>query len=133
MDAAIAEEADEMQLALAAAFHCLLEERDLIKLLVGDEEIKAGDVHVDDAAGADVEVADFAVAHLTFGEADGWAGSLDQRVGKFAKQFVVIGFAGKGDGVAFGFGAIAPTIEDGEYERFRSFSHGNYCALPFHR
>jgi len=47
----------------------LLEERDLVELFVGDEEIDAGDVHVDDAAGADVEVADFAVAHLAFGKA----------------------------------------------------------------
>ncbi len=37
MHAAIAEEADEMQLALAAALHGLLEERDLVELLVGDE------------------------------------------------------------------------------------------------
>src|SRR6266481_51957 len=71
MHAAVAEEADEMQLALAAALHGLLEERNLVELLVGDEEIDTGDVHVYDAAGADVEVADFAVAHLAFGEADG--------------------------------------------------------------
>ena len=67
MDAAVAEQADEMELALAAALHGLLEERDLVELFVGDEEIDAGDVHVDDAAGADVEVADFAVAHLALG------------------------------------------------------------------
>jgi len=48
MYAAVAEEADEMQLALAAALHGLLEERDLVELFVGDEEIDAGDVHVDD-------------------------------------------------------------------------------------
>jgi len=48
---AVAEQADEMELALAATLHGVLEERDLIELLVGDEEIDAGDVHVDDAAG----------------------------------------------------------------------------------
>jgi len=64
---------------------------DLIELLVGDEEIDAGDVHVHDAAGADVEVADFAVAHLAFGEADGGAGGLDQGVGESAQEFVVSG------------------------------------------
>jgi len=75
------------------------------------------------AAGADVEVADFTVAHLAFGEADGGAGGLDQGVGEFADEFVVSGFAREGDGVALGFGAEAPSIEDGEYERFGSFSH----------
>src|SRR5690349_14639492 len=112
-----------MELALAAALHGLLEERDLVELLVGDEEIDAGDVHVDDAAGADVEMADFTVAHLAFGKADGGTGSMDQSVGKFAEQFIVGGFAREGDGVAFGFCAVAPAIEDGEYKRFRSFWH----------
>ncbi len=70
---------------------------------------------MDDAAGADVEVADFAVAHLAFGKADGGAGGLDQGVGEFAQEFVVSGFAREGDGVALGFGAVAPAVEDGEY------------------
>src|SRR5208283_1376417 len=125
MHTAIAEQADEVELALAAALHGLLEERDLIELLVGDEEINAGDIHVHDAAGADVEVADFAVAHLAHGEADGGAGGLDEGVGKSAEKFVVGGFAGQGDGIALGFGAVAPAIEDGEYKRFRSFCHGH--------
>jgi hypothetical protein len=102
----------------------LLEERNLVELFVGDEEIDARDVHVDDTAGADVKVADFAVAHLALGEADGGAGGVDESVGKFAEEFVVVGFAREGDGVAFGFGAESPAVEDGEYERFRSFCHG---------
>ncbi len=68
--AAIAEQAQEMQLALAAALHGLLEQRHLFQLLVGDQKIDARDVHVHDAAGADIHVAHFAVAHLAFGQAD---------------------------------------------------------------
>src|SRR5260370_4333099 len=111
--AAIAEQTHQMQMALAAAFHRLLEQRHALQLLVGDEQIDARDVHVHDAAGADVEMADFAVAHLAFGKADVWAGSVDQRVGKFFKQGVISGFAREGDGVAFAFGAAAPAIEHG--------------------
>jgi len=125
--AAVAEEADEMELALAAVLHGLLEERDLVELLVGDEEIDAGDVHVYDAAGADVEMADFTVAHLTFGKADGGAGGLDQGVGEL-RRVRRKWFAREGDGVALGFGAEAPAIEDGEYERFRSFSHERFIV-----
>ena len=58
--AAVAEQADEVELALAAALHGLLEQRNEAELLVGDEQFDAGDVHVHDATGADVEVADFA-------------------------------------------------------------------------
>ena len=67
--AAIAEQAEEVELALAAALHRLLKQRNILQLLVGDEQVDAGHVHVDDAAGADVEVADLAVAHLAFRQA----------------------------------------------------------------
>jgi hypothetical protein len=53
---------------------------------------------------------------------------LNQRVGKFAEEFVVSWFASEGDCVAFGFGAEAPAIEDGEYERFWSFSHERFSV-----
>src|ERR1700719_930689 len=55
MEAAIAEQPQEVQLALTAALHGLLEEWDTLQLLVGDEQVDAGHVHVDDAASADIE------------------------------------------------------------------------------
>ena len=67
MYAAVAEQAQQMELALATALHGLLKERHALELLGGDEEIDARDVHVDDAASADIHVANFAVAHLAFG------------------------------------------------------------------
>ena len=74
-----------------------------------------------DASGADIQVADFAIAHLSFGEADGGTGGADERVGKFFQEAVVIWFAREGDGVAFSFGAVAPAVEDGEDDGFRAF------------
>ena len=71
------------------------------------------DVHVDHAARADVQVADFAVAHLPVGQADEAAAGVDQRVGKLAQQLVVVGLAGQRrwrcrcDG-----GRIAPAVEN---------------------
>ncbi len=80
-----------------------------------------------DAAGADVEVADLAVAHLAFGQADERAAGVDERVGILAQQAVVGGLAGECDGVGFGFGAVAPAVEDDEDQRFRTchFSKGS--------
>src|SRR6202030_3702981 len=121
--ATVAKQTHEMQLTPTAALHGLLKERHTLQLLIGDEQIDARDVHVHDSAGADIEVADFAVAHLAFGEANEGAGGVDQRIGKFLSQCVVRGLARQGDGVAFGFRAEAPAIKHGEYDWFRSFGH----------
>lgn len=96
-----------------------------------DELIDAGDVHLNDAAGAHIEVADFAIAHLTLGQADGRAGSVNQGVRKFREEAVVIGLTGERDGVALGFGAVAPAVEDGEDDGTGAFRQGG--TLPEHR
>ena len=49
-----------------------------------DHQVEARDVHVHDAAGADVQVADFAVAHLAFGQSDKRAAGVNERVGILA-------------------------------------------------
>ena len=77
---------------------------------------------MDDAAGADVQVADFAVAHLAVGQADEVPAGLNQRVGILAQQAVVGGLAGQGDGVGLGLGAVAPAVEDDEDEWFGTAS-----------
>src|SRR5271163_135086 len=130
--APIAEQTKEMKLARAGALHGLLEERNALQPLAGNQKIDAGDVHVHDAARAHVHVADFAVAHLAFGQTDERAGGLNQRVGKFFQQFIVGGFARQGDGVALRFRTVAPAIQHGQYDWFWSFTHDppkeNYIA-----
>ena len=68
-----------------------------------DHQLDARAVHVHDAARADVEVADFAVAHLAVGQADKVPAGLDQRVGILAQQAVVGGLARQRDRVGFAF------------------------------
>ena len=97
------------------------EQRLALEFAAGDELVNAGDVHVHDAAGADIQMADFAIAHLSFGEADSGSGGVNERVGKFAEEAIVIWFARKGDRIAGGFGAIAPAVEDGEDDGFWAF------------
>ena len=128
VDAAIADEAEQVQLARAATFHGFEKQRLAREFAGGDELINARDVHVHDASGADIQVAHFAIAHLSFRQADGGAGRLNQRVGKFFEQAVVIRLARERDGVAFGFGAIAPAVEDGKDHRFWAFRWRGHVA-----
>ena len=123
MDAAVAHQAEQVELARAAAFHGFEKQRLERKLAGGDELIDSRAVHVDDAAGADIQVADLAIAHLSDGKVDGGAGGLDERVWKIFQDAVVVGLAREGDGVAFGFGAVAPAVEDGEDDGFWALSH----------
>ncbi len=118
VDAAVAEQAHDVELVRACALESFGEKRLLGEVAVGEKHFDARDVHLHDAAGADVEVADFGVAHLAFGEADARAGGLDERVGKFLQEAVVVRLASQGDGVAGGFGAVTPAVEHGEDDGF---------------
>src|SRR5215471_1875126 len=123
MHPAVAKQAEEMELALAAALHGLLEQRNLIELMISDELVDARDVHVHNAAGTDVEVADFAVAHLALGETNRGSGCLDQRVREFVEEFIVNGLTREGDGIALSFGAVTPAVQHRKYHGLRSFWH----------
>ncbi len=122
--AAVAHKPDQVQLMAAAALHRFEQQRLAEEFAARDQLIDARDVHLDDAPGADIQMAHFAIAHLPFGQADVRAGGVNQRVGKILQQPVVVGLAGEGDGVAFCFGAIAPAVEDGQHDWFGSFAHG---------
>ena len=93
----------------------------------------AGDAHgflIDDAAGADVLVADFGVAHDAFGEADIFAGGVDEDVGVVAHEAVGDGVLGEFDGVVgvhFGVGVFAPAIaDDKDKGALGEGGHGGY-------
>ena len=131
MHAAIAEQTQKMQLALPAAIHGLLKQRHLVQLFVGDQQIHTRDIHVHHAPRAHVHVAHFAVAHLSLGQAHRWAGCLDQRVRKFAQQFVVVRFPGQGNCVALRFRAVSPSIQHCQHNRFWSFRHGFSLSALF--
>ena len=119
MDAAVRNQAEEMQLppGFARALHGLHNGRVLFELARGDRGVDAGDVHLHNAAGADVQVAHLAVAHLPVGQPHKVVAGLDERVGILAQQLVVVGLLGQRNGVVGGFGAVAPSVEDGQNER----------------
>jgi hypothetical protein len=116
VDAAVGHEADEVQRVQPA--------RDAIHRgdeRVADEEVGVADAFIDprevlvnDAAGAHVQVADFGVAHLPGGQADGLARRDELRVRIAAHQLVVDRRPGHRDGVVLALGADAPAVEDDE-------------------
>ncbi len=73
---------------------------------------------MNDAPRANVEMADFAVAHLPIGQANVFAAGLNQGVGIIAQQAVIIRLAGQRNGIGLGFGAVSPAIEDDKNEWF---------------
>src|SRR5579872_114170 len=125
MHATVADEAHQMQLPTAAALHRVEQQRLPEKFTRGNFRIEARDIHLHDAARADIQVADFAVAHLAFGQSDKWAGSVDQNIGEFLEQRVVIWLAREGDCVALRLRRVAPAVEHGQHNWFWSFRHGD--------
>src|SRR5258708_6897865 len=120
MHTAVGEQAEQMESPLAHARVLHRREQDGMReeLAILDHQVDARDVHVNDAAGADVEMPDFAVAHLSFRKADERSAGMNERVGIFAQQPVVSGLARQRDCVGFGLGAVSPAVEDDEDERF---------------
>src|SRR6267143_3720551 len=123
MDAAVAHESEQMQLAFPSALDRLEEQWMVEKFAARNELLHACDVHAHNAASADIEMSHLAVAHLPLRKADGGAGGVDQCVGKLIEQAIVIRLARQGDGVAFRLGAVAPAVEHGQHNRFWSPGH----------
>src|SRR5437667_1409330 len=116
-----------MKLAAAGAgvLHGIKQHRMFEEFAILDHQFDPRRIHVDDAAGADIQVSDFAVAHLIVRQPHVLAAGVNQRIGIFAEEPVVNRLASKGDGVSFGFGAVAPAVEDDEDYRLwvgQSFS-----------
>jgi hypothetical protein len=96
--------------------------------IVGNHHINAGNVHLHDAARANIHVPHFAVAHLPDGQTDKAFRGLDQRVGVLAQQLVVSWFLRQSNGVIGSFRTIAPSVEDGQYEGTLGIRHFGYTS-----
>src|SRR3984885_7270309 len=79
--AAVGDETEQMQPTIAGAsvLHGIEQDGVREELAVLDHQIDAGDVHVNDAACTDVQMADLAVAHLAFGKANVRSAGVDER------------------------------------------------------
>ena len=118
--AAIREQPQQMQLPplFARAVDRPHNLRMLVEAAVRDHRIDTRDVHRHHAARADVQMPDFAVAHLPIRQPDKVIRSMQQCVGKLAQQPVVIRFSRLGNCVCVTFRAISPPVQNGQHQRF---------------
>ena len=79
---------------------------------VGAGAVNLDQVLVNDAAGADIEVSHFGVAHLPVGQAYVLAASQKLRVGVLGVELIEEGRGRLIDDVALGMVADAPSVED---------------------
>ena len=112
--AAGGKQAHDMQCraALLGGFDGLDEHGVAVEAAVLDGQVDLGQILVDHAPGADVQMAHFRIAHLTFGQADVELGGVDERVRILFPEFVPVRLAGVGDGIEIGILAIAEAIQD---------------------
>jgi hypothetical protein len=82
-----------------------------------DRVIDASVVLVDDAAGANVEMADFGVPHLTRRQPDLELGRIDRRVRTGCKQPIPVRHPGAGDRIVRCVGAAAETVQNQQDDR----------------
>ena len=109
-----------------AIIHRLDEDLILLEGAVLDGVVNARELLEDDAAGADVEVADLGVAHLTVGQADVLAGSTEGGVRIVRIQAVDKGRVGRAHGVVGALGRQTEAVHDDEQCRKVAVSHGEF-------
>lgn len=67
MDAAIAAQSHQVQAMRARVSHQIEQHGDAKEFARGDHDVDARYIHVNDAPGADIQMPDLAVAHLSLG------------------------------------------------------------------
>ena len=77
-----------------------------------DRRVDAGEVLIDDAAGAQIHVADLGIAHLPVRQADVAALGVDQRMRPLRPQAVPVRQIGQRQRVVGRILAIPPTVQD---------------------
>src|SRR2546428_13765653 len=80
---------------------------------VPDGQVDPSQILVHDAAGPDVEVADFGVALLARRETDRLAGGRQRGAPPARPQAIPVRLARSGDGVAKGIRGVAPAVDHG--------------------
>jgi len=87
--------------------------------------VDAHEVLHHEAPGTQVEMPDFAIAHLSLGEPDGPSRGVEQCSRVVGHEGVPRGRIGERDGVAFALGAVSPAIE--YHQNHRRSGGGTFC------
>src|SRR5262249_25957967 len=87
------------------------------EIALGDARGNAHDVLGDDAAGPQVEMPDFAIAHLSFRKSYGETAGVEQCAGERIPETVPHRRAPQLDGIALATLSISPAIQDDQGDR----------------
>ncbi len=120
VNAAIGDQAQQMQGAslFAGVLQRLHDHRMAEKFAGANQIVNACDVHVHHAARADVQVTDFAVAHLAIRQTDEVIRSVKQTMRILRQEFVVSRLTRQCYRIGEALRTITPAIQNGEYNRF---------------
>ena len=119
--------------ACAGVLHRIQQNGMLKEFSVLNHEVDAGNVHVHDAARANVQMTDLAVAHLPFGQTHERPAGMNERIRIFAQQPIVGRLVRERDGIGFRFCAITPAVENHQYKWFwtrHDSASGSWLLAP---
>src|SRR6266550_846710 len=133
MHAAVGKESEEMEATASAARVLHRSEKYGVgeELAILDHQFDTRAVHVDDTAGADIEMSHFTVAHLPVGQAHIFPTGMDKRVGIFAEQAIVGRLLRHRDRVGFRLGSVTPAVKNNENQWFGTGHSGGYWLSGF--
>src|SRR6266478_4440028 len=130
MDAAVGKKSEQMEATASTAcvLHGCEEHRVREELAILDHQFDTRAVHVDDTAGADIEMSHFTVAHLAVGQPHIFPAGMDKSVGIFAEQAIVGRLPRHRDRVGFRLGSVTPAVENNENQWFGT---GHLVAIGY--
>jgi hypothetical protein len=125
--AAVADESQEMQPPprLPGTGEGVPHDGIVIQRALGECLGNAGQILINDASGAEIEVAHFRIAHLALGQADIQAAGAQAAMRVSRQEMIVKRRLAQHGGIAVAFGAFgraridAPTVADDENDRIR--------------
>ena len=88
-----------------------------LETAIQDVFVDPGQLLIHHAAGAEIHMPDFGVAHLPFGQADLHSAGVDQGVRTLGPHPSPVRHFGQGDGIVFACFAISPAIQNQQQHR----------------
>src|SRR5215471_16514053 len=101
----------------------ILQRRQIGKRALGHSLVDPHQILHDDAAGAEIGVADLRIAHLAVGQSDIMLAGVEMRMRPAPHQFVPYRRLRPLDRVVVAIVTFAPAVEDAQHERARADGH----------
>ena len=105
----------------------ILHRRQARDVILRERLVDARQILHDDAAGAEIGVADFGIAHLPVGQPDIMLAGFELRMRPAPHQLVPHRRLRPFDGVVVAVIPLAPAVEDAQHQRARAGIHGSLC------